>query len=1094
MAPSVLIVEDDPLTRRTLELLLAPHTAQGALEVRYVDSAEGARTAFEDRPADIVVCDLNLPRKDGILLGEELRDRGAERLVLIGAGHVEAAVRERARVKLSAEVYSAPLDLPELVASLMMAAEDPAPTGEPAHTDFPEAGSLAERSPAQLLLELWEERRSGELLLSRGRVRKQVTVRRGAPVAVASNLRNETLGHFLVQRGRISDAQHQQALAVAQREGGRLGRVLVRLEMLRDSELLDELAAQMRHKLATTLRWPDGEFLFTPGPLRGDRLELPFEAPRLVFVGLRRTARLDEIVPRLRAEPARFGLRLRAERHRATLVKVFGQEGLQLLDRRPLVAELIAHREAAQLLVLCDVLLRSGCAELESLGPGALATPARDPLALVELGRDRAPSKAAPRSSDEGLYVDPDTGPYPRLPEEALRAADAPSDEGSGVFALPTAASQHAAEDPRALDPSGEALRAEVLSEYLALHAKDHYALLGIERTAASQDILLAHAAMSKRFRFERFAGVELGRDYGRLKEVVVRLRLAFETLSSSALRAAYDRALPAPPVARRDGRLDAEVLSQEGLARLQRGDHVGARQKLHLAVEADGEQPDYHALLGWATYQTALGPGRESASLDRIAAAAILARPHLETALTIEPDHTDAHEFLGRIEAARGADGQAADHLELVLDQAPTRAEALTALEAALARRGDWHRLEQLYRRLIHRLADDATDRPLLVWWRLAELYRTRLQDLDAARVAYERVARLAPDDPRPRRAIAALLHHTPANWHEAALALRETWRLEPEDASPGHALFAAHRDGERWDAALLSAAALACRGSADEETAAYLRQHRPRFLVRAQETVSAGLIDSLRHTDDDAVLGAIFAQVFGVSAPEVSLQNLGVSVADAVNAPALPDPLSRALAYVTHLLDVNAPVVFVRSDFGLELHLGAARPPVLLVGPQALATSDLLVLAFRLGRALSYLWPGRALAGALPSTELKEHLGAALTLAQPGMRFEDPAGRVAALRARLSGRATSLSRTLRPHIEALLAQRRQRIHLGRFVTGMARTADRIGLLACNDLPTAARIVGEECAPGAEDELIDFALSDAYLAARAHLGLAIAV
>jgi len=211
-------------------------------------------------------------------------------------------------------------------------------------------------------------------------------------------------------------------------------------------------------------------------------------------------------------------------------------------------------------------------------------------------------------------------------------------------------------------------------------------------------------------------------------------------------------------------------------------------------------------------------------------------------------------------------------------------------------------------------------------------------------------------------------------------------------------------------------------------------------------------------------------------------------------VGAGALPEPFTRTLAYVAHLLDVTIPPIYVRADFGAEIHVGATRPPVLLVGPQALGTSDLLVLAFRLGRAMSYLSNGRATSGALPTSELKDHLGAALTLTHPGMRFSDPEGRVAQLRARLSGRATSLAHTLRPICDRLLAAQRERIHLGRFVTAMARTADRVGLLVCCDLPSAARIVGDECAPGAEDDLIDFALGDAYVAARAELGLAIAV
>ncbi len=1105
MAPSVLIIEDDPLTQRALEHLFEPHQRRGIVELRYCNSAESARAAIEARPSSVIVCDLYLPKKDSLQLGEELQRLAPARFMFMGAGHIEATVIERARRRLDAPVFSKPLELPELVAAVIATVQPAAAAGErPApqtSSTTPRVGSFADRHPPRLLLDLWDERASGTLTLVRGRVRKIVSLRRGAPVAVASNLRSETLGHFLVQRGRITEQQHQQAITQTQREGGRLGRVLVRLGFLNDGELLDELAAQLRHKLVAALRWQEGEFEFEEGDPQGDRLELPFETPKLVFAGLRRTARLDEILPRLRKEPARFSLSLRAELHRGVFVRLFGPEGLALFDRRPLIAELIQHREAASLLVQADVLLAADCAELESLGPGAEMTPARDPLALIELGRDRTISAAPPpQRNEDGLFADPDTAVRayagdPR-PDAQVSGLDAPSDEDSGIFPLPLAAAPLSAEELRALDPNGESLRREVLAEYLSLHAKDHYALLGVDRSAAAQDIALSHAAVSKRFRFERFAGVELGRDYARLEEIAARIRLAFETLSSPDRRAIYDRTLApqAAPGSRSDGRMDAEVLSQEGQARLSRGDYQGARQKLSLAVNADSEQPDYHALLGWATYLTALGPGRESAALERIRAASILAMPHLETALAIDLDHADAHEYVGRIEAACGEDASAADHLELALDQSPTRAEALTAIEAALARRGDWHRLEQLYRRLIHRLADDPTERPLMVWWRLAELYRTRLGDLSAARVAYETVARLAPDDPRPRRALSELFHKTPSTWQEAAQALRETWRLEPEDPAPGRALFRAHVEGERWDAALQTASALACRGALDEEAGAFLRAHRPRFLQRAQGQVSAPVVDTLRHSHDDATLCALFGEVFAVSAPEVSLSSLDVGPADAVTAGALPDPFARTLAYVAHVLDVATPPVYVRADFGAEIHVGATRPPVLLVGPQAFVTSDLLVLAFRLGRALSYLSNGRAMTGALPTSELKEHLGAALTLTQPGMRFDDPEGRVAQLRARLSGRATSLSRTLRPLCERLLGARRERIHLGRFVTAMARTADRVGLLVCSDLPTAARIVADECAPGAEDDLIDFALGDAYATARAELGLAIAV
>jgi len=65
---------------------------------------------------------------------------------------------------------------------------------------------------------------------------------------------------------------------------------------------------------------------------------------------------------------------------------------------------------------------------------------------------------------------------------------------------------------------------------------------------------------------------------------------------------------------------------------------------------------------------------------------------------------------------------------------------------------------------------------------------------------------------------------------------------------------------------------------------------------------------------------------------------------------------------------------------------------------------------------------------------------------------------------------------------------------HACRYARGLARTADRVGLVLCNDLSTAVRIVMASAAPGAENELIDFALSDEYAKARAALGLSICV
>jgi hypothetical protein len=355
-----------------------------------------------------------------------------------------------------------------------------------------------------------------------------------------------------------------------------------------------------------------------------------------------------------------------------------------------------------------------------------------------------------------------------------------------------------------------------------------------------------------------------------------------------------------------------------------------------------------------------------------------------------------------------------------------------------------------------------------------------------------------LAPDDPRPREALALLYAEDPTTWHQAAQALRDSWRLQPDDGDPGRALYKLHASGERWDAAYAVAAALAVRGVDDTDAAEFFRRHRPRFLARAHrplETPSvASLAERVRHPDDDRDLSDLFARLFAVWQPPVGWDVLGVGPDDRIDGAQLPAPFARVLAYCAGELGVDVPAVYRRADFGDEAHVGAARPPVLLAGAQSLALADTSALAFRLGRALTYLLPGRAVAGALPSRQLKHTVLAAMTLAQSSLRIDDPDGEIKTIRVAITAAAPTLGRELQPICERIVAGTQATLNLARYARGLARTADRVGLLLCNDLSTAVRIVMASAAPGAENELIDFSLSDEYLQAREALGLSICV
>ena len=71
MAPSVLIVDDDPLIRE----LLQSYLAQEGYQVRCASTAEQAEACLAESPVELVMLDIRLPGKDGLTLTRELRVR-----------------------------------------------------------------------------------------------------------------------------------------------------------------------------------------------------------------------------------------------------------------------------------------------------------------------------------------------------------------------------------------------------------------------------------------------------------------------------------------------------------------------------------------------------------------------------------------------------------------------------------------------------------------------------------------------------------------------------------------------------------------------------------------------------------------------------------------------------------------------------------------------------------------------------------------------------------------------------------------------------------------------------------------------------------
>ena len=155
---------------------------------------------------------------------------------------------------------------------------------------FPSSGSVAPGAPRDESIDLAD----GGIIAALGRsvigdatgvwicnaepnLQKEIYLVDGVPEFVASNLKSELLGEFLVREGVLDRSELDMALAVLPRFEGRLGDTLAALGLIEPVELFRHIAAQVRAKLLELFTWTSGEASFvrdTPLPERCFPLDL----------------------------------------------------------------------------------------------------------------------------------------------------------------------------------------------------------------------------------------------------------------------------------------------------------------------------------------------------------------------------------------------------------------------------------------------------------------------------------------------------------------------------------------------------------------------------------------------------------------------------------------------------------------------------------------------------------------------------------------------------------------------------------------------------------------------------------------------------
>ena len=163
------------------------------------------------------------------------------------------------------------------------------------------------------------------------------------------------------------------------------------------------------------------------------------------------------------------------------------------------------------------------------------------------------------------------------------------------------------------------------------------------------------------------------------------------------------------------------------------------------------------------------------------------------------------------------------------------------------------------------------------------------------------------------------------------------------------------------------------------------------------------------------------------------------------------------------------------------------ACNPPVLVAGDDALLAPERPELVFRLVRAMTFLWPGRAVGASRPGRVLRAVVMAVFREASGStVGADDP---LAGAAAEAVGQLTQDARVQARAGALRLLSRGGGLNLSTWARSLSRTADRAGMLLCGDIPAA--FAGAKENGDLDKDLVEFAYSAAHVQLRKQLGLA---
>ncbi|HEX7507558.1 MAG TPA: hypothetical protein VF550_12345, partial [Polyangia bacterium] len=777
-------------------------------------------------------------------------------------------------------------------------------------------------------------------------------------------------------------------------------------------------------------------------------------------------------------------LTLRFDRYKVQFEETFGSDVSQIIADAPTIGALALREDAHVVMAEIEALLETGLAALGEPMEESESWPntIESSFSLEKLGAElNKRFEAIVDNSVSMSFTEIRKGDtFPLSAPGYVRNAEE-SNSGTLDIGYSTKSQRRTGEHP--VVSASSDVRQRLLHEFLMIHGKSHYEILGVTAQTPASQIEEAVMAKLASFSEEEVAGVELGpTDRARLDAVRAAITQAGRILCVPTARTTYDQRLVTTQSAAIDP-LGAELAFGEAMQLFQAESFEEALAKFEAAVSARPDQALYHAYLGWAGF-VAYGPDKAGEARDR-----------LHHALTLDPDLAEAHAMLGRLAATEDDARTARRHLEQSLAIQPEQADAVALLLEAYGRlpEPDPHGAERFLRKLVSALGERAEPLRQRIWLALGALYEDELGDRNSARIAYDTAARLAPKHLDSVRKSLELNAEDPTRWRETAHALASEWHLHPHQSGSALKLLSLFQQQGQTDGVAATAAAMVLRGLAHESVRKLADEGRPRSLRQVSGPLPAKLFARAGYRPQESDLEQLAALLVETSVLKpFARDELGLLESDLpLPAAAQPAAFRDILHYVCGLFQTPVPEAVISVPvLGGDARMADLLPPALLCGQLLLASDDTVELGFRLGRAMALCAPGRLAGSARSGGQMRPYFIAALALANAAGPVKDAAAQEAA-KAIAALDAAAQSRIF----EAVQAikQKYDNLNLSVWGRGLARVATRMSLLITGDVLRVGRAVVEEDGLAALDDLLTFALSLDYLDLRRDIGLAAA-